>query len=66
MREVWRGLSDKCFAKSKSDARRLIESGAVSINETKILGGFDPVPTDAGENFILHKGKKNHIKVQLV
>jgi tyrosyl-tRNA synthetase len=54
------------FAKSKSDARRLIESGAVSINETKILGGFDPVPTDAGENFILHKGKKNHIKVQLV
>ncbi|MBO7187002.1 MAG: tyrosine--tRNA ligase [Clostridia bacterium] len=51
------------FAKSKSDARRLIEAGSVSVNEIKILGAFDKVPDGVGAEFVLHKGKKNHIKV---
>ena len=53
------------FAKSKSDARRLIESGAVSVNETKIAGAFSGVPKEVGNEFVLHKGKKNHIKIIL-
>ena len=53
------------FAKSKSDARRLIESGAVSVNETKIAGAFAGVPEEVGNEFVLHKGKKNHIKIIL-
>ncbi len=51
------------FAKSKSDARRLIEAGSVSVNEIKVLGAFDKVPDGVGTEFVLHKGKKNHIKV---
>ncbi len=47
------------FAKSKGEARRLIEGGGVSVDDSKV-GGFDVVlPTE----FILHKGKKAHLKV---
>ena len=47
------------FAKSKGEARRLIEGGGVSVDDTKV-SGFDVVlPTEC----ILHKGKKAHLKV---
>ena len=47
------------FAKSKGEARRLIEGGGVSVDDSKV-SGFDVVlPTE----FILHKGKKAHLKV---
>ena len=47
------------FAKSKGEARRLIEGGGVSVDNSKV-SGFDVVlPTE----FILHKGKKAHLKV---
>ena len=47
------------FAKSKGEARRLIEGGGVSVDDTNV-SGFDVVlPTE----FILHKGKKAHLKV---
>ena len=54
-------------AKSKGEAKRLIEGGGVSIDDTKILDPFGNIPAeciDKGE-FILHKGKKVHIKVVL-
>ncbi len=51
------------FAKSKSEARRLIDAGSVAIGDNKVVGGFAPIPEDAGNEFVLHKGKKNHIKV---
>ena len=52
-------------AKSKGEAKRLIEGGGVSINEVKITDPFGNVPQDAVDKkeFILHKGKKVHIKV---
>ena len=52
------------FAKSKSEARRLVESGAVSVNDEKV-SDFAVIPESAGKEFVLHKGKKNHIKVIL-
>ncbi len=54
-------------AKSKGEAKRLIEGGGVSIEETKITDAFGKIPqefTQKGQ-FILHKGKKVHIKVVL-
>ena len=54
-------------AKSKGEAKRLIEGGGVSIEEQKILDAFGTIPEECknkGE-FILHKGKKVHIKVVL-
>ena len=54
-------------AKSKGEAKRLIEGGGVSIDDTKITDAFGAIPSeckDKGE-FILHKGKKVHIKVIL-
>jgi len=54
-------------AKSKGEAKRLIEGGGVSIDETKITDPFATIPTeflDKGE-FVLHKGKKVHIKITL-
>ena len=55
------------LAKSKGEAKRLIEGGAVSIGDTKITDPFAKIPEDAkvkGE-FILHKGKKSHVKIIL-
>ncbi|MCL2061754.1 MAG: tyrosine--tRNA ligase [Firmicutes bacterium] len=54
------------LAKSKSDARRLIEGGGVRINDTKVASLDQTVSafTDKKE-FILHKGKKEHVKIVL-
>ena len=55
------------LAKSKGEAQRLIEGGAVSINDVKITDPFSKIPEDAREKgeFILHKGKKSHVKIIL-
>ena len=47
-------------AKSKGEARRLIEQGGVSVNEDKVTDANAPVPS---KEFVLHKGKKVHIKI---
>lgn len=49
---------------SKSEAKRLILDKAVSVNDRKI-SGFDATVTDEelSEGFVLHKGKKVHIKI---
>ena len=47
-------------AKSKGEARRLIEQGGVSVDENKITDANAPVPS---AEFILHKGKKVHLKI---
>ena len=55
------------FAKSKGEAKRLIEGGGVSIGETKVTDAFSEIPAEyknKGE-FILHKGKKSHVKIIL-
>lgn len=54
-------------AKSKGEAKRLIEGGGVSIESTKITDAFAKIPEEIknkGE-FVLHKGKKVHIKIVL-
>lgn len=56
----------KCgLCKSNGEARRLVEGGGVSVNDEKIANVSWAVPQeilDKGQ-FILHKGKKNHLKV---
>ena len=47
-------------AKSKGEARRLIEQGGVSVDETKVSNPNMPVPS---KEFVLHKGKKVHLKI---
>jgi len=47
-------------AKSKGEARRLIEQGGVSVDETKVTDVNMPIPAP---EFVLHKGKKVHLKV---
>lgn len=55
------------LAKSKGEAKRLIEGGGVSVNDDKISDPFAKIPDGARENgsFILHKGKKAHVKIIL-
>ena len=48
------------IAKSKGEARRLIEQGGVSVDERKVTDANAPVP---GAQFVLHKGKKVHVKI---
>lgn len=52
-------------AKSKGEAKRLIEGGGVAIDDEKITGAFAELPASARKKgeFILHKGKKVHLKV---
>lgn len=54
-------------AKSKGEARRLVEGGGVSIDETKLTVNDLPLSPEvkAKGSFILHKGKKVHINVKL-
>ena len=47
-------------AKSKGEARRLIEQGGVSVDDTKVTDANMPVPA---KEFVLHKGKKVHLKI---
>ena len=47
-------------AKSKGEARRLIEQGGVSVNDGKVSDVNMPVPA---KEFVLHKGKKVHVKI---
>ncbi len=53
------------LAKSKGEAKRLIEGGAVSLGDEKVTDAFATIPEallSQGE-FILHKGKKSHVKI---
>ena len=54
-------------APSKGEARRLIEGGAVSVGDKKITAADMTLPGDIIEKgeFVLHKGKKFHVKVVL-
>ena len=47
-------------AKSKGEARRLIEQGGVAVDDTKVTDANMPVPAS---EFVLHKGKKVHLKI---
>ncbi len=53
--------------KSKREARRLIEGGGVKSDEEKIESANAELPASAKERgeFVLHKGKKTHIRVIL-
>ena len=48
------------IAKSKGEARRLIEQGGVSVDETKVTDVNMLIPAT---EFVLHKGKKVHLKI---
>ena len=48
------------IAKSKGEARRLIEQGGVSVDESKVTDMNMPIPAN---EFVLHKGKKVHVKI---
>ncbi len=47
-------------AKSKGEARRLVEQGGVSVDDTKVTDCNMPIPA---AEFVLHKGKKVHLKI---
>ena len=55
------------LAKSKGEAKRLIEGGGVYINDEKITDAFAVLPDAVRKEgeFILHKGKKSHLKIIL-
>ena len=51
--------------KSRGEARRLIDQGCVFVNEEKVPS-FDwtiPESEISDNQFILHKGKKVHVKI---
>ncbi len=52
-------------AKSNGEARRLVEGGGVSVDDTKVANiAFTlPAETLAKGEFVLHKGKKVHLRV---
>lgn len=53
-------------AASKSEARRLIEGGAVKINDLKVESIASMVSNFTNtKEFVLHKGKKIHLKIIL-
>ena len=53
-------------ASSKSEARRLVEGGGVKIGDEKVTTVSAKL-ADFGvtDSFVLHKGKKVHVKVVL-
>lgn len=67
MRSVVDILAAVGAAKSKGEARRLIEGGGVAVDEQKIadVAAEISAETAARGSFVLHKGKKTHILVTL-
>ncbi len=57
------GLVELKIAKSKGEAKRLIESGAVKINDEKVTDAFAQFSQD--DEIKLSKGKKLHLRVFL-
>ena len=53
-------LVDSKLAPSKSEARRLVNQGGISIDEDKIV---DPNYVSEKTDFVLHKGKKTIIRI---
>lgn len=53
------------ITKSKGEARTLISGGGVSVNEQKVTGLTLPEDILQKGEFILHKGKKVHVKILL-
>ena len=50
--------------KSKSEARNLIAGGGVKIDEEKIDNiAYTLTDSQKANGFVLHKGKKMHVKV---
>ena len=57
-------LAEVGFAPSKSEARRLIQGGAVSVDGVKITDlAAEVSDSQVANGFILYKGKKNRLKV---
>ena len=53
-------------AKSKGEAKRLIDGGGVKINDDLVVGyGAELTDSQFNNGFILHKGKKVHIRVKI-
>jgi len=52
-------------AKSKGEAKRLIDGGGVKVGEETVSAyGYEISDSDVANGFILHKGKKVHLRVQ--
>ena len=51
--------------KSNGEARRLVEGGGVSVNDEKISSPSWTLPSEVAQKgeFVLHKGKKVHLRV---
>lgn len=55
------------LTKSKGEARRLIDGGGVSIDENKVSSVDEEITMEQQQNgFVMHKGKKVHIKVIII
>ena len=58
-------LAETKLAPSKGEARRLIEGGGIRVGDEKISDINYEIPLDLVENgFVLHKGKKVHVRVK--
>lgn len=54
------------LSKSKGEAKRLIEGGGIRLNDEKVASFDAEIPAEMlKEGFILHKGKKQHLRVSV-
>ncbi len=52
------------LVKSKGEAKRLIEGGGIRLNDEKVASFDADIPEALlAEGFVLHKGKKQHLKI---
>ena len=64
MRKVVDILAEVAFAPSKSEARRLIQGNAVSVDGVKVSDvNAEVTDSQIANGFILSKGKKNRLKI---
>ena len=60
-------LAETKLAPSKGEARRLIEGGGIRVGDDKITDIGYEIPADLVESgFVLHKGKKVHVRVKFL
>jgi tyrosyl-tRNA synthetase len=57
-------MVDVGFCKSKSDARRLIQQGGVSLGDERVIEIDHYIPV--GSEFLLKVGKRKYVKIRLL
>ena len=58
-------LKEAGLVPSTSEARRLVEAGAVTVDGAKVTDPQEEIPAEPGRAYLLKVGKRNYLRVRI-